>query len=75
MIMDSSSKRPIGEKYISIQDDVSSALSASLIQIESQPIKLVKELSQPLFMIFDYFEVTDPTYANIVNNFVEGRLL
>jgi hypothetical protein len=55
------------------QDVVRSEISASLISIESQLVQFVKDLTQPLFMIFDYFEVSDSVYANMVNNFVEGR--
>lgn len=62
--------RFIHTKYSTTQDVVQSEILTSLSNIESQLVKLVKQLTQPLFSIFDYFEVSDSVYADLVDGFV-----
>ena len=42
--------------------------------IETQLVTLVKGFLAPLFMLFDFFEVGDQHYEEIVNGFVAGRV-
>ena len=42
-------------------------------QIESDLVALVKKLTAPLFELFDYYEVSDSLYEQLVHNFTHGQ--
>jgi len=67
--------RPLWQKYSTKENEVQANISVSLASIEADLVRLVKSLIQPLFTVFDFFEPADALYANIVNNFVEGRTI
>ena len=62
-------------KQPTTEDEVYGDIAIPLAKIESNLPELVKELTLPLFMLFDFFEVPDQVYAYIVNNFVEGTTI
>lgn len=70
----SASWRSLYEKFSTTEAEVYSEVQASLTGIESRLVEFVKDLTQPLFMIFDFFELSDQVYADIVNKFVEGKV-
>ncbi len=45
-----------------------------LEQLETDLVPLVKEVLAPLFALFDFFQLSDRVYEDIVNKFVEGRV-
>ena len=45
-----------------------------LSEIRSSIVDRVKELAEPLFLLFDFFQPSDAVYDEIVSNFVEGRV-
>jgi hypothetical protein len=45
-----------------------------LEQLESELVSLVKEVLAPLFALFDFFELNDRVYEDIVNRFVAGQV-
>jgi hypothetical protein len=45
-----------------------------LEQLESELVSLVKEVLAPLFALFDFFELNDRVYEDIINRFVAGRM-
>jgi hypothetical protein len=45
-----------------------------LEQLETDLVPLVKEVLGPLFALFDFFQLSDRVYEDIVNKFVEGRV-
>lgn len=55
------------------EETVSAEVRLSLSEIESNLVTAVKELTQPLFTVFDFFEPSDSEYAQIVDAFVAGR--
>lgn len=55
-------------------DAVESGTTGSLADIEARLPEHVKALLQPMFVVFDYFELSDKAYADIVNNFVAGKV-
>ena len=63
------------QKQPTTEDEVYGEIAVPLAKIESDLTELVKELTSPLFMVFDFFEVPDQVYACLVNNFVEGRTI
>jgi len=64
---------PSGDR-ISSEDEVYSEIETSIEQTESQLVELVENFTQPLFIVFNFFEVNRGILAEIVNNFVEGRV-
>ena len=61
-------------KYSKSQDDAESIISVLLSQIRPTLVDSVKELAEPLFLLFDFFQPPDEVYNDIVNNFVEGKV-
>jgi len=49
-------------------------LHIKLEEIETNLTALVKQVTEPLFMLFNYLEFSDEAYDEIVNAFVTGRI-
>lgn len=62
-------------KQPTTEEEQYAEIAVPLGKIESNLPELVKELTAPLFMLFDFFEVTDQGYAYIVNNFIKGTVI
>lgn len=58
---------------VSGEDKVYSEVETTIEQTESQLAELVERFTQPLFMVFDFFELKRDVLADIVNKFVEGQ--
>lgn len=56
------------------EDELETTISTSLQQIEANLVDLVKELLSPVFILFDFFELSDSVYKDIVNKFVLGKV-
>ena len=41
--------------------------------VDAEIVSLVKKLCAPLFMIFDYTEISDEVYEQIITDFIKGR--
>jgi hypothetical protein len=41
--------------------------------VDAEIVSLVKKLCAPLFMIFDYTEIPDEVYEQIITDFIKGR--
>ena len=63
----------IRKTHKSVEDEIDTHAEFAISQIESDLVQLVKELTEPLFTIFDFFKVTDYEYENIINKFVRGQ--
>jgi hypothetical protein len=61
--------------YVSHEDESTSEFSAALSEIEARLVELVKAVCEPLFTLFNFFQVSDDTYSNSVDNFVNGRVV
>lgn len=71
----SSPSRSLDYDRTTSEDEVySDEISVPLSGIESDLVSLVKRAVQPLFMVFDFFELDDTVYEDIVNKFVEGQV-
>jgi nucleoside 2-deoxyribosyltransferase len=57
------------------ENDAGHSLTIQLVQIENELVSLVKEFTAPLFGLFDFMAFDDNIYAEIVNGFVDGRVL
>ena len=67
--------RMLHDRQPSAVEATESEVRSSLQAIESDLVSLVKQLLDPLFVLFDFFQVSDSVYEDIVNNFVQGRCL
>lgn len=52
------------------EDEVASEIHVPLTIIEGNLVELVKKFAAPLFMLFEFFEIPDAVYSEIVDNFV-----
>jgi hypothetical protein len=57
-----------------IEDEMVSEVSTSLQDIEAKIVALVKQLLSPVFLLFDFFELPDRVYDELVNKFVRGEI-
>jgi len=56
------------------EDEVYTEVETTSEKIESDLVDLVQRFTQPLFVIFDFFEVNRKVLEDIVNNYVAGRV-
>lgn len=54
----------------STEDVVESSTTTTLADLESNLVSHVKKIVDPLFMMFEFFELSDPVLEGIVNEFV-----
>lgn len=60
--------------YSTDQDQVGHDILVPLREIEHNLVNLVIQLSQPLFMVVDFFQPANEIYSQIVNDFRNGRV-
>jgi len=70
----STPSRHLREGYKSLENEIDTPIEFTLKQIESDLVQLVKKMADPLFMLFDFFQLADSVYEDIVNNFVNGQI-
>jgi hypothetical protein len=58
-----------------VEDDCEASFTTAVATIDSHLVDLVKQICKPLFILFDFYEVRDETYSDIVDNFVAGRVV
>jgi len=56
-----------------IEEKLTSEISTSLQDIEANIVGHVKQLLSPVFMLFDFFELSDSVYDELVNKFIQGK--
>jgi len=66
--------RWLRREYKSLENEVDTTIEFTLNQIESDLVQLVQKITDPLFTIFDFFQLADSVYEDIVNNFVKGQV-
>jgi hypothetical protein len=59
---------------ICIESETEKTIHVTLSNIRSNLVSLVKEFTQPLFLLFNFQEFADSIYEEIVNNYAEGRI-
>jgi len=67
-------RNPPYSDSISSEDEVYSEIETTIEQTESQLVELVEKFTQPLFVVFNFFELKKDVLAEIVNKFVEGKV-
>lgn len=66
--------RNVFEGRTTEEDSVDAEVSFKLDGLDGRLVELVTELLRPLFMLFDFFELSPEIYADLVNGFVEGEV-
>jgi hypothetical protein len=61
-------------QYRSLEDEARETIITSLQDIEANIVNLVKQLLSPVFMLFDFYELSDSVYEDLVNKFVSGEV-
>jgi hypothetical protein len=60
--------------YKSIENEIETTINFQLNQIESNLVELVKSITEPLFTLFSFFQLSDEVYEEIINKFVKGQV-
>jgi hypothetical protein len=66
--------RRLRKDYKSLENEVDTTIEFTLNQIESDLVQLVQKITDPLFTLFDFFQLADSVYEDIVNKFVKGQM-
>lgn len=66
--------RHLSQQYRSGADEVAADASFALGSVAEDLVNIVQTLARPLFEIFDFFELGDDVYDQIVNRFVAGQV-
>ncbi len=56
------------------EDEVQAGFTATVSDLEANLVEYVKQIVQPLFVLFDFFEVNDGVLTDLVENFAAGRV-
>jgi len=57
-----------------LEDEVYAEVETAIERVEPDLVDLVEQITAPLFVIFDFFEVQKSILEGIVNNFVNGKV-
>jgi hypothetical protein len=57
-----------------VETRVDFELSATLAELEDDLVSYVKRVCDPLFMVFDFFELSEGVYRDLVDGFVAGQV-
>ena len=56
------------------EDEVYAEVETTIEKIEPDLVNLVQQITMPLFIVFDFFEIQKSILEEIVNNFVNGKV-
>lgn len=70
----STPNRYIGGPYTCAEDQITTSYEGSLQEVEGSLTKIVKHLTAPMLGLFDFFELDDSIYQQIVEAYVDGRV-
>lgn len=73
-ILSASGGRQLNYERKSKEDEVYTEVETNSERIESELVDIVQKFTQPLFVVFDFFEVSRTVLEDIVNNYVAGRV-
>lgn len=56
------------------EDHVTASVECTVTELQSKLVELVRGLLEPLFVVFDFFELGDAVWRQIVDSFVAGKV-
>lgn len=72
LLSSSSPNRDVGIDRKATEDASEAEISGTLDELEANLVVHVKEILAPLFVLFDFFELNDSVYEDIVKRFLQG---
>ncbi len=66
--------RPIRSRACTTDDEITTSYSGSLQEVEGDLTNVVKELTAPMLALFDYFELNNSIYQQLVGAYAEGHI-
>ena len=73
-VLRSASNRHIFESRKCFEDQIKTSYDGSLQEVEGSLTDVVKQLTAPMLALFDFFELRDSIYQEIVEAYVDGRV-
>lgn len=70
----SSGSRLMHGDYASHEDTVAATTECTVAQLQSDLVRQVRNLLEPVFVVFDFFQLSDDVWEDIVDKFVAGRI-
>ncbi|MDE0075414.1 MAG: hypothetical protein OXR82_12360 [Gammaproteobacteria bacterium] len=70
----SSPNRYMSGSHTCSEDQITTSYNGSLQDVEGSLTEVVKQLTAPMLALFDFFELADSIYQEIVEAYVEGRV-
>ena len=74
MLGTSSPNQLMSGTYTCTEDQITTGFNGSLQEVEASLTEVVKQLTAPLLSLFDFFELDDSIYQQIVEAYVDGRV-
>ena len=74
MLRTSSPNQLMSGTYTCTEDQITTGFNGSLQEVEARLTEVVKQLTAPMFALFDFFELHDSIYQQIVEAYVDGRV-
>jgi hypothetical protein len=65
---------PPSETNVSGEDEVYSEIETTIQEIESNTVDLVERFTQPLFVVFNFFELDKAILSEVVNKYIAGEV-
>lgn len=69
-----SSNRRIFHPRATDENSVTAEFECALGELEANLTQRVRDLLEPLFMVFDFTQISDEVWTELVDNFVAGRI-
>lgn len=66
--------RDLEDEYKSAENEANATVFVQLSEVESRLVGLVEEVCEPLFMLFNFFEVRKETYSKLIDDVVSRRV-
>ena len=73
-VLRSTFNRHISGSRTCFEDQITTSYDGSLQEVEAGLTEVVKQLTAPMLGLFDYFELADSIYQEIVEAYVDGRV-
>jgi hypothetical protein len=71
----SSYNRFMRERVPAEEDEIETEIHSTLEGLQINMVPLVKEIVAPLLVLFDFFQLNDAVYEEIVNAYIDGRVV
>lgn len=60
--------------FVSSEDELETQIEFKLSDIETNVVNFVKDILSPMFMLFDFYELEENNFENLVNKFINDKI-